>query len=230
MKITWIEHSSFLLELPQRVLVLHYFGKTRLPLPANKPVTFLASHHHADHYDKAILEHGTDQIWYVLSRDIFGPQDEHHIKVKPHQRYELNGMIIETLKSNDEGVAFMIEVDGWRILHAGDLNDWHWEEENDQDRQENEVLKRRFDRELERVAGRTFDLAMIPTDPRLNDGYNRGLLGWAKACQLGWIAPMHTFGENGVIDRLLQDPACAELRSRILDLRKGPQVLEDPQR
>ena len=166
----------------------------------------------------------------MLSRDIFGPQDEHHIKVKPHQRYELNGMIIETLKSNDEGVAFMIEVDGWRILHAGDLNDWHWEEENDQDRQENEVLKRRFDRELERVAGRTFDLAMIPTDPRLNDGYNRGLLGWAKACQLGWIAPMHTFGENGVIDRLLQDPACAELRSRILDLRKGPQVLEDPQR
>ena len=65
MKITWIEHSSFLLELPQRVLVLDYFGKTRLPLPANKPVTFLASHHHADHYDKAILEHGTDQIWYV---------------------------------------------------------------------------------------------------------------------------------------------------------------------
>ena len=92
------------------------------------------------------------------------------------------------------------------------------------------MLKRRFDRELERVAGRTFDLAMIPTDPRLKDGYNRGLLGWAKVCQLGWIAPMHTFGENDVIDRLLQDPACAELRSRILDLRKGPQVLEDPQR
>jgi len=42
MKITWIEHSSFLLELPQRVLVLDYFGKTRLPLPANKTVTFLA--------------------------------------------------------------------------------------------------------------------------------------------------------------------------------------------
>ena len=41
---------------------------------------------------------------------------------------------------------------------------------------------------------------------------------------------MHTFGENDVIDRLLQDPACVELRSRILDLRKGPQVLEDPQR
>ena len=30
MKITWIEHSSFLLELPERVLVLDYFGKTRL--------------------------------------------------------------------------------------------------------------------------------------------------------------------------------------------------------
>ena len=40
MKITWIEHSSFLLELPERVLVLDYFGKTRLPLPAKKPVTF----------------------------------------------------------------------------------------------------------------------------------------------------------------------------------------------
>lgn len=228
MKITWIEHSSFLIELREHVLVLDYYGKDRLPLPAGKPVTFFASHHHADHYDKVILEHGTQQIWYVLSRDIFGVSDDHHIKVKPHQRYELNGMTVETLKSNDEGVAFIIEAEGWRILHAGDLNDWHWDEENEQDRRENAVLKQRFDRELERVKGRTFDLAMIPTDPRLNDGYNLGLLGWSAACHLRWIAPMHTFGDKDVIDKLLRDPACAALKNQILDLRFGPVELEDP--
>ena len=81
---------------------------------------------------------------------------------------------------------------------------------------------------MERVKGRTFDLAMIPTDPRLNDGYNLGLLGWSAACHLRWIAPMHTFGDKDVIDKLLRDPACAALKNQILDLRFGPVELEDP--
>ena len=33
------------------------------------------------------------------------------------------------LKSTDEGVAFLVEVNGVVIYHAGDLNWWHWDEE-----------------------------------------------------------------------------------------------------
>ena len=36
---------------------------------------------------------------------------------------------IRTLKSTDEGVAFLVEAEGKSIYHAGDLNWWYWEGE-----------------------------------------------------------------------------------------------------
>ena len=36
---------------------------------------------------------------------------------------------IASLKSTDEGVAFVVWAEGHSIYHAGDLNWWHWEGE-----------------------------------------------------------------------------------------------------
>ena len=38
---------------------------------------------------------------------------------------------IHTLKSTDEGVAFLVRVKEKTFFHAGDLNWWHWEEESE---------------------------------------------------------------------------------------------------
>ena len=38
---------------------------------------------------------------------------------------------IHTLKSTDEGVAFLVRVKEKTFFHAGDLNWWYWEEEDD---------------------------------------------------------------------------------------------------
>ena len=47
--------------------------------------------------------------------------------LKPETDVEIGNLKIRTLKSTDLGVAFMVETEGRRIYHAGDLNRWQWE-------------------------------------------------------------------------------------------------------
>ncbi len=46
------------------------------------------------------------------------------------QTYNLdNGTEVDTLLSNDSGVAFIVRTKEGTIYHAGDLNDWYWDGE-----------------------------------------------------------------------------------------------------
>ena len=51
--------------------------------------------------------------------------------MQPNERKEVMGAEIRTLRSTDEGVAFVVHYAGKTIYHAGDLNWWHWEGEPD---------------------------------------------------------------------------------------------------
>ena len=62
--------------------------------------------------------------------------------VSPNQSYAVDDLLITTLKSSDEGVAFLIEAEGSVLYHAGDLNWWHWDKENSDE--ENEEAKQLF--------------------------------------------------------------------------------------
>ena len=77
--------------------------------------------------------------------------------MKPHQKLTVDDLEIETLASNDQGVAFVVKVAGKRtVFHAGDLNWWHWNGESeefnndiaDSYRQEIDLLKGRNRRGL----------------------------------------------------------------------------------
>ena len=49
MKVTYIYHSSFAVELEKSMLIFDYYGKGDLPeRPAGKQVYFLNSHSHPD--------------------------------------------------------------------------------------------------------------------------------------------------------------------------------------
>ena len=56
MKVTYIYHSSFAVELEKSMLIFDYYGKGDLPeRPAGKQVYFLNSHSHPDHFSRKIL-------------------------------------------------------------------------------------------------------------------------------------------------------------------------------
>ena len=72
MKITFIEHSGFSVELDQVVLIFDYYKGMMPECSKNKKIFVFVSHSHGDHYNPEIwkLKEKYSEIVYILSDDI----------------------------------------------------------------------------------------------------------------------------------------------------------------
>lgn len=72
MKVTYIHHSSFAVELDRAVLLFDYFEGALPEFPEEKPLIIFASHFHADHYGPVIfdLAGSRERVCCILSADI----------------------------------------------------------------------------------------------------------------------------------------------------------------
>ena len=72
MNVTYIHHSSFLIETESCYYLIDYFQGSIPALNPGKPVIVLASHKHHDHYQKSVFniltDMGMQHIYAVLSR------------------------------------------------------------------------------------------------------------------------------------------------------------------
>lgn len=233
MKITFIGHSGFYAELPEAALLFDYYCG-RMPVPDSpKPLFVFVSHRHPDHFSEKIfsLAERTERICYVLSDDICEsliPRDlwDRTLRVGPGERIELPGecgkgkaAIVRSFRSTDEGVAFLVDVAGARLYHAGDLNNWHWEEEGPA---WNGDQSRRYSEEMRKLAacaaedGREVDAAFVPLDSRLGDFFWMGLDEYMRTVGARRVFPMHLFGSPSVIERMRRMPCAAAYAPRIL--------------
>ena len=147
MKITYIHHSSFLVETEENYFLFDYFEGKLPQLKEDKPLLVFASHRHGDHFSPVIFDlvktHAS--TGFVLSDDIWKRRVPEELMGKtyfigPEEELDLqapftgpSGVKIRAFKSTDEGVAFLIETEGKRIYHAGDLNNWVWAGEPEAD-------------------------------------------------------------------------------------------------
>ena len=136
MKITYIGHSGFLAETEHVLLLFDYYQGEIPALPGDKTLYVFASHRHRDHFNPEVfgLTQKHPGRMYVFSSDIWRsrvPEAEkgNLVSLKPRQEWQDDRIRVMTLKSTDEGVAFLVYADGRTFYHAGDLNDWRWEEE-----------------------------------------------------------------------------------------------------
>jgi len=201
MKIKYIHHSGFILEDEKLALMIDCCGLTReseeIKACTGKPLYIMASHSHGDHYDPEILNMGDESRKIILSEDIRKkirkPMDIHYIDKGGVYRDEL--LTIKAYGSTDVGVSFYIETAGFKIFHAGDLNNWHWnEEETPQDAAKNEKF---YLDELKLIAAEvpSLDALMFPIDPRLGKDYTRGAEQFLDRIKVGLFIPMH-FWDN----------------------------------
>lgn len=201
MKITFIEHSGFAVELEKVMLIFDYY-KGELPkLPQDKKIFVFASHNHGDHYNPVIWELAMEhpRVSYILSDDI---KTEHlAVFMGPYEEKQMDGLRIQTLKSNDLGVAFLVEAEGKTIYHAGDLNWWHWNGEPEED---NRFYKETFLKEMERLRGKNIDVAFVLLDPRQEDKYCLGMNYFLETVNAGVVFPMHCFGSYHITKHYLQ--------------------------
>ena len=209
MRVIYIYHSSFAVELERSVLIFDYYGEGRLPeVSPGKGVYFLNSHGHPDHFKKEILELGDRYpgARYVLSGDIRlseGEKGDQVVRVRAREEYEIGELRVRTLRSTDVGVAFLVETEGKRIYHGGDLNWWHWEGES---RAWNNNMAANYRREVDRLSGQSVDLAFLPLDPRLSDAYSWGMRYFLEEVKADHVYPMHCWDKYEICEQVRKEP------------------------
>lgn len=248
-KVYYIQHSCFLIEFEDRYLLFDYFDKDvirdtvlfhgSLPqLSVEKDLYVFSSHSHKDHWWLGVLgwSRERENIKYILSKDIRlgfnylkrnGYSDEVKKKIKfvsADNKFELDGMKIETLRSNDAGVAFVINYNGIDIYHAGDLSWWNFKGRGELYA---EQYGREYKRALRHIENRHFDIAFVVLDPRMGeDGYYLGLDYFIKNIECDNIFPMHMWGDYSLINRFKNRPDISNLRDRIVDIDQENMVFE----
>ena len=212
MKVTYLKHSGFMVESRNYIYLFDYIdGNIDKAIKSDKKIYVMVSHVHDDHFCKIIFDIAAkhDNVTYILSYDVVKKikknavlskmtEQLNIIRVQAHEKYKIDDIVVETLKSTDEGVAFIVSEKDGTIYHAGDLNWWHWEGEP---KSWNRNMEVNFKREIDSMRGRKIDIAFIPLDPRQEDAYYLGMNYFIKNVGANEIYPMHFWGEPRIIDR-----------------------------
>ena len=211
MKVTYLHHSGFLVETGESYYLFDYETGCLPEMDGEKPIFVLASHSHEDHWNPAVFSLlascGMKHIRAVLSDDIEMPAGMDGLRVSPEEEHSLGpGQRLFTLRSTDLGVAFLVEDGGQLIYHAGDLNDWVWQEESeDYNRAMTAAYRRQMALLSERLDSRKIDTAFVVLDPRQGADSGRGLRYFLEHIPARRVYPMHYWDDPAVIDAFLRE-------------------------
>ena len=207
MKLDYIYHSGFAIEADGVTVIIDYYKDTSEEAPnrgivhdclLKKPgmLYVLSSHFHPDHFNREVLSWKEERpdIRYIFSKDILKHRRaaaEDATYINKGDVYEDPNIRIEAFGSTDVGISFLIDLQGIRLFHAGDLNNWHWEDESTP--AEIREAANFYHQELETLARETdyVDLALFPVDPRLGKDYTRGAREFVDRIHTLQFAPMH---------------------------------------
>lgn len=205
MELIYLYHSGFVLLGENFTVVLDYFedseGATEGILHRellHRPGRFyvLSSHFHADHFNKEVLKwrETRPDVVYIFSKDILRRRRaaaDDAIWLKKGDEYHDETIHVQACGSTDVGVSFLIEAEGKKVFHAGDLNNWHWMDESTE--AEWKGYEKNYLHELEYIRRYTteVDVAMFPVDPRLGREYMRGPRQFVEQIKTSIFVPMH---------------------------------------
>jgi len=125
----------------------------------------------------------------------------------------LNYYKIETLNSTDEGVAFIISVNGKTIYHAGDLHLWSWNHKSEENNIKN---TEEYRNEIGKIKNRHFDVAFLVLDSRQEDKFHLGFDYFMKSTDTDKAYPMHFWNDDSVIEKLKSMECSETYRDKIM--------------
>ncbi len=250
MKVTYVYHSGFIIELEAVTLVFDYY-KGELPkLDPKKQIYVFSSHSHHDHFNKGIfsLINTYPNLSFVLSSDVLTSLEDNDIfselteELKQRisfmkaneEKLFLNGKTVSTtnltsdkylkiitLESTDEGVAFLVSTEGRVIFHAGDLHWWTWEGET---KQEYQNMTDRFFTEVAKISKVPIDVAFLPLDPRQEDRFYWGFDHYLRTCDIKHAFPMHLWEDYSLITRFKNMEDSKDYIAKIMDIQREGQT------
>lgn len=209
MKIRYIYHSCFLVETDNSFLLFDYFknenDKTDFDFvkllndifESPKTLYIFSSHSHMDHFNYDVLSwiNKKQDTYYILSSDIkiYNKIDNLYI-VREDDELTINKIKLNVFGSTDEGVSFMVNIDGCNLFHAGDLNWWKWYDDSPE---EEKAMEDSFKNIIEKITkyGAKIDVAFFPVDKRLENNYLCGGEYFIEKLNPKLFIPMH-FWDN----------------------------------
>ncbi len=240
-EIFYLYHSGFAIRIRNCLLIFDYyldiceFGHKGMDkgtishedLKNVDSVYVFVSHSHDDHYNPIVFDWQkvNSNIHYFLSFEVEPPtRDLRYHNMYPYEEYKDDTISVKTYGSTDLGVSFLVEIDGLRIFHAGDLNCWYWYYESTPEELEEDEGK--FLKEMEKIRGETIDIAFFPVDPRLEEYYYMGGEYFIKIFSPKLFIPMHFGRKYGIIDAFAEK--VKELPTEIARLsHRGQKIIYD---
>ena len=211
-EITYIHHNCFILETGGDCLLFDYPSASYLKnneteiikskIKGSRLLVFI-SHGHPDHYSPAVFEFEkiVPEAHFIISDDVAARSPRSKIiTVSPDSNYAIAGYRVETFKSNDQGVAFLIHAPEAMIFFGGDLAKWSWDEFDAATRNHMETV---FYKMIAKLKKHKIDIAFSNADERLDNW--AGGAEFAKLVAPGVFVPMHSFGNMSSIKKFVED-------------------------
>jgi L-ascorbate metabolism protein UlaG (beta-lactamase superfamily) len=224
-----LEHSGFAVKTQNFFLIFDYppqESKDGLAAGSIDPaeikdlnVIVFVSHSHWDHFNPEIAQwkQSVKKITYVISEVKSGYPGEFKERVKDNliemkfnDKKEVDqNLEIQTVKAIDDGVGYIVKVDGLTIFHGGDHALW------------NSSIKEAYEEEIGKVAKENVDIAFLAVDGGRQNlkSADEGAIWAIEKIKPKVAVPMHGSYEymvnfvNGIKDE--------KVRSSVLALKKG---------
>ncbi|MBN2348130.1 MAG: ankyrin repeat domain-containing protein [Bacteroidales bacterium] len=141
-KVIYTGHSGWIVQTQNNYLVFDFWDQNLSSSKClangafcekemkDKNVYVFVSHDHSDHFDTAIYAWANEvanityifgfkpeESWLYQNRSYNGPSYSY---IKDNETSKVNDIKVTTIKSNDTGQGFLVQVDGLKIYHPGD--------------------------------------------------------------------------------------------------------------
>lgn len=228
MKVTFIYHSSYFVELDHCCLLFDYY-QGDIP-QVGKPLYVFASHSHPDHFSPAIFQLAGEEreVHYLLSDDISprqvpgeaagpghlcgapfllpgGPPQGGHPALHRHGR-GLFGAV--------RGQVHLPRR-GFELLGVGR-----------RPRFQNDQMRQLYQQELELLRDKDIDVAFVPLDPRQEADFDLGMKYFFEAGGAQHVFPMHMWGDYSVVPLFKSTPTYREYAKHVMDVSQPGQSFE----
>lgn len=202
MKVSYIYHSCFMVETESVIVVYDYWqdheGGSLFDYlaQAGKPVYFVVSHFHIDHFNDKIFSLSHSR--YLLSYDVIKrrklPVDAVYSELRPGHGYCDDCIKLHAFRSTDIGVCTLLTFpDNTTVFHAGDCNNWYFNNLSGHLKVTPDNMEKMYLSILRDVknAAAHINYVMFPVDPRLGDQLLRGPSQWLDKIGTDHFFPMH---------------------------------------
>lgn len=235
MKITYISHSGFCVEMENKAFIFDYYKGIIPSIDKNKRIYVFSSHKHHDHFTMDIFHKMKEyeNVTYIFSNDIKLNEKyllrnmvdlkvrKNIINISAGKELLIDDIKIKTYKSTDVGVAFLVESDEKAIYHAGDLNWWYWQGEPDS---WNENMEKAYKGQIDLLKKeKRLDAAFVPLDIRQGENAILGINYFCECIDAEYIFPMHFWDDYTVFDMLENSKTLKEYKGSIIRINEENQ-------